>query len=57
MDTKESALLTLEEAAKHYGIGLRALRRLARLGEIPGAFKVGSRWRIKREKLKEKWGK
>jgi excisionase family DNA binding protein len=36
----------LSWAAERLGIGVSTAYRLAPLGEIPGAFKVGSQWRI-----------
>jgi hypothetical protein len=36
----------LSWAARHLGIGLSTAYRLAPLGQIPGAFKVGAQWRV-----------
>ena len=33
-------------AAKQLGIGVSTAYRLASVGEIPGAFKVGAQWRV-----------
>ena len=33
-------------AAERLGIGLSTAYRLAPLGEIPGAFRVGAQWRV-----------
>ena len=36
----------LSWAAEQLGIGTSTAYRLASLGEIPGAFKVGGQWRV-----------
>lgn len=36
----------LSWAAEHLGIATSTAYRLAPLGQIPGAFRVGSQWRI-----------
>jgi excisionase family DNA binding protein len=36
----------LSWAAEQLGIGVTTAYRLAPLGEIPGAFKVGGQWRV-----------
>jgi excisionase family DNA binding protein len=36
----------LSWAADELGIGLSTAYRLAKAGEIPGAFKVGAQWRV-----------
>lgn len=36
----------LSWAAERLGIGVSTAYRLALLGEIPGAFKVGAQWRV-----------
>ena len=36
----------LKWAAEELGIGVSTAYRLAPLGEIPGAFKVGAQWRV-----------
>jgi excisionase family DNA binding protein len=36
----------LSWAAEQLGIGVSTAYRLAPLGEIPGAFKVGAQWRV-----------
>lgn len=41
----------LSWAAEHLGIGLSTAYRLAPLGEIPGAFKVGAQWRVSKVKF------
>ena len=33
-------------AAKQLGIGVSTAYRLAPLGQIPGAFRVGAQWRV-----------
>jgi excisionase family DNA binding protein len=37
---------TIKWAAERLGIGESTAYRLAPLGEIPGAFKVGAQWRV-----------
>jgi hypothetical protein len=37
---------TLAWAAERLGIGESTAYRLAPLGQIPGAFKVGAQWRV-----------
>ena len=41
----------LSWAAKQLGIGLSTAYRLAPLGQIPGAFKVGVQWRVSVKKF------
>jgi excisionase family DNA binding protein len=41
----------LSWAAKRLGIGLSTAYRLAAAGQIPGAFKVGSQWRVSKPKF------
>jgi excisionase family DNA binding protein len=41
----------LSWAAKRLGIGLSTAYRLAAAGQIPGAFRVGSQWRISKPKF------
>ncbi len=36
----------LSWAAEHLGIGLSTAYRLAKAGEIPGAFQIGAQWRV-----------
>jgi hypothetical protein len=36
----------LSWAAKQLGIGVSTAYRLAPLGQIPGAFRVGAQWRV-----------
>lgn len=33
-------------AAEELGIGLSTAYRLAAIGQLPGAFKVGAQWRV-----------
>src|SRR4051794_33568325 len=52
-NTELELLLTPEEAARLLGLSLFTVRRLLRLGELPGR-KVGKRqWRISRADLEE----
>ena len=41
----------LSWAAEQLGIGLSTAYRLAPLGEIPGAFRVGAQWRVSKPKF------
>ena len=43
--------LTLQEAAIILKVHVKTLEKLCRDGKIPGAFKVGFHWRIKRDDL------
>lgn len=36
----------LSWAAEQLGIGVSTAYRLAAIGELPGAFKVGAQWRV-----------
>jgi len=40
--------LTLAELARQTGRHVETLRRLARTGELPGAYKLGGKWGITR---------
>jgi excisionase family DNA binding protein len=44
-------IITIAEAAKLLRIGERTAYQLARDGQLAGAIKVGSQWRIDREVL------
>lgn len=46
-----NGLLTIKEAAIILRITDDSLRRLCRLGSIPGASKIGGRWLINKERL------
>jgi hypothetical protein len=41
----------LDVAAKWLGISYEGARRRARLGQLPGAFQIGARWRVSRRAL------
>jgi len=43
--------LTLLELARIVGTHPVTLRRLARMDELPGAYRLGGRWLIRREAL------
>ena len=45
--------LTLHEIARLTRKHIETIRRLARMGELPGAYKVGGRWLFRREALAE----
>ena len=40
--------LTLSELAETVGRHVETLRRLARLGRLPGVYRLGGRWMISR---------
>jgi len=40
---------TIDELARLVGRHVETLRRLARMEELPGAYKLGGRWAITRE--------
>lgn len=44
-------LLTLRQAAERLGISEQTARRRANADILPGAFKVGGHWRVKRSQL------
>lgn len=41
-----NGILTIKEAAEILKVNMKSLEKLCREGKIPGAFKVGSLWRI-----------
>lgn len=43
-------VLTVEEVAKYLRIHPYTVRRLVRMGKLPG-FKVGGQWRFKKEQI------
>lgn len=43
----ELGLLTISETASLLGLSVNQTYNLANLGEIPGAVKLGGRWRVK----------
>jgi len=51
--SKESEILTIEEAAEYLKLNKRSVYKLAKEGKIP-CNKVLHRWRFKREALR-KW--
>lgn len=46
LDQADGRLYGAEQVADRLGCGVAAVTRLARDGELPGAFKVGSMWRF-----------
>lgn len=44
--------LSVNDVARRYGIDSKTVYRLAHRGGLP-AFKIGSQWRFKEDKLKE----
>jgi excisionase family DNA binding protein len=47
----------LPEVAEQLGMAEKTLRNLASRGAIPGAFRMGNRWRFKRREIEEWWAK
>jgi excisionase family DNA binding protein len=45
--------LTVQDVAKLTGVHPATVRRLARVGRLPGAYKMGSLWRFAREGIEE----
>lgn len=41
--------LTIRELAEVAGLHVETVRRLARLGRIPGAYRIGEQWRVNRK--------
>ncbi len=46
-------LLTIPQAAARLGVTPTTAYRLAERDELPGAFKVGSHWRVSVKRLEE----
>lgn len=49
-DTNET-ILTVKEAAEYLRIHPITLYRLLERDRVPGAFKIGSQWRLKKETI------
>jgi excisionase family DNA binding protein len=49
----ETTDLRLREVEEIVGVDLRTLQALARRGDLPGAYKIGNHWRVRREALEE----
>jgi excisionase family DNA binding protein len=47
----KSEVLTIDDAADMLGIHYTTAKRLALHGKLPGAFKLGSQWRVSRAAL------
>jgi excisionase family DNA binding protein len=47
----EESFLTVEETGRILKVSKSTVRRLARGGRLPGAFKVGDQWRVRTEAL------
>ena len=43
--------LTVDEAAKLLRVNAETVRRLCRMGRLPGAYRVGIQWRVNRDGL------
>jgi excisionase family DNA binding protein len=54
--SRKSAFLTVPEVAKLLRVAPMTVWRLARRGQIPGAFRVSHHWRFRVEEL-ERWMK
>ena len=46
------AFLTVEEVARHFGVNMTTVYRLAQQGKLPG-FKLGGQWRFSPDMLKD----
>jgi len=55
-DAKET-ILTVREAAKYLRIHPITLYRLLEKDKVPGAFKIGNQWRLKKERIESQKGK
>jgi excisionase family DNA binding protein len=51
IDTRESATVNVEEAAKILGIGRQTAYTLASRGELPGALRLGRRIVVSKQAL------
>jgi len=51
MTTEAPVLLRIEEVAAKLRIGRTKAYELAQAGELPGAFKVGGQWRVRRREF------
>lgn len=43
--------LTLEQVAEQTGTQIRTLQAMARRGALPGCYKIGKHWRVRRSAL------
>lgn len=48
MTTEPSVTMTIAEASRALGISVWLGRRLAKQGQLPGAFPIGGVWRVHR---------
>lgn len=53
---EEHALMTVNEVAKYLKMPIPTIYHLLHANELPGAVKIGGRWRVKRQELKAKYG-
>jgi excisionase family DNA binding protein len=53
VSNREPDLLTVPEAAAMLGFSAEHCYRLARANKLPGAVKIGCRWRVSRPRLLE----
>jgi len=51
MTVEAPTLLRIEEVAAILRIGRTRVYELAQAGELPGAFKVGGQWRVRRREF------
>ena len=49
--SRSSEVMTTQELAEYLRVHITTILRLANIGEIPGAFKVGALWRFHVEKI------
>ncbi len=45
--------LTVQDVAELTGVHAATVRRLARAGRLPGAYKIGRQWRFAREAIED----
>jgi excisionase family DNA binding protein len=53
LETRAGVFYTTAELARIFGKAEDVIRRMCRDGEIPGAFKIGSEWRLTPQALGE----
>lgn len=51
MTAETPVLLRIEEVAAQLRIGRTSAYLMAQRGELPGAFKVGGQWRVRRREF------
>ena len=54
MPNSNETILTVREAAEYLRIHPITLYRLLEKDKVPGAFKIGNQWRLKKETIENK---